>query len=91
MRGAPGPRPPLKTVVKGRCEQARERMVAEQVAARGINDPLVLDAMRVVPGEEFEWLLSCPWADLTGGGPTPPPVPEDPPEPQKGRLKRWQP
>jgi len=58
MRGAPGPRPPLKTAGKGRSGQARGRMVAEQPAARGINDPLVLDAMRAVPGEEIEWVAT---------------------------------
>jgi protein-L-isoaspartate(D-aspartate) O-methyltransferase len=31
----------------------RERMVATQVEARGITDPLVLDAMRTVPRERF--------------------------------------
>ena len=31
----------------------RERMVATQIAARGIHDPLVLDAMRSVPREAF--------------------------------------
>lgn len=31
----------------------RERMVAEQIAARGIRDERVLDAMRRVPREEF--------------------------------------
>ena len=33
--------------------QAREAMVAEQIAARGIRDPLVLAAMRKVPREKF--------------------------------------
>ena len=32
---------------------ARERMVAEQLAARGIRDPRVLEAMRNVPREAF--------------------------------------
>ncbi len=32
---------------------AREAMVAEQIAARGIRDPLVLAAMRKVPREDF--------------------------------------
>jgi protein-L-isoaspartate(D-aspartate) O-methyltransferase len=32
---------------------ARERMVAEQIAARGINDPTVLAAMRSVPRHRF--------------------------------------
>jgi protein-L-isoaspartate(D-aspartate) O-methyltransferase len=31
----------------------RERMVAEQIEARGVTDPAVLAAMRVVPREEF--------------------------------------
>jgi protein-L-isoaspartate(D-aspartate) O-methyltransferase len=31
----------------------RERMVATQIEARGITDPLVLDAMRAVPRERF--------------------------------------
>jgi protein-L-isoaspartate(D-aspartate) O-methyltransferase len=31
----------------------RERMVAAQIEARGITDPLVLDAMRTVPRERF--------------------------------------
>jgi protein-L-isoaspartate(D-aspartate) O-methyltransferase len=33
--------------------QDRERMVATQIEARGITDPLVLDAMRTVPRERF--------------------------------------
>ena len=33
--------------------QEREKMVAEQIAARGVGDPLVLDAMRAVPREDF--------------------------------------
>ena len=33
--------------------QDRERMVASQIEARGITDPLVLDAMRTVPRERF--------------------------------------
>jgi hypothetical protein len=31
----------------------RERMVATQIEARGIHDPLVLDAMRSVPGRRL--------------------------------------
>ena len=31
----------------------RDRMVAEQIAARGLDDVLVLDAMRAVPREDF--------------------------------------
>lgn len=33
--------------------EARERMVAQQIAARGIRDPRVLEAMREVPRERF--------------------------------------
>jgi protein-L-isoaspartate(D-aspartate) O-methyltransferase len=36
----------------------RERMVTEQIAARGIRDPRVLGAMRRVPREEFVRVLS---------------------------------
>jgi protein-L-isoaspartate(D-aspartate) O-methyltransferase len=32
---------------------ARERMVQTQIAARGIRDPAVLEAMRTVPREAF--------------------------------------
>ena len=32
---------------------ARERMVARQLAARDISDPRVLDAMRLVPRHRF--------------------------------------
>ena len=31
----------------------RERMVATQIEARGITDPLVLDAVRTIPRERF--------------------------------------
>ncbi len=31
----------------------RERMVVTQIEARGITDPLVLDAMRTIPRERF--------------------------------------
>ena len=34
-------------------ESARERMVARQIAARGVRDPAVLAAMRSVPRHEF--------------------------------------
>ena len=34
-------------------ERERERMVSEQLAARGIDDSRVLDAMRIVPRHEF--------------------------------------
>jgi protein-L-isoaspartate O-methyltransferase len=33
--------------------RARERMVAEQIASRGIRDDRLLDAMRSVPREDF--------------------------------------
>jgi len=33
--------------------RARQRMVAEQIEARGVKDPLVLDALRKVPRHEF--------------------------------------
>jgi len=34
-------------------KEDRERMVATQIEARGVTDPLVLDAMRTVPRERF--------------------------------------
>jgi protein-L-isoaspartate(D-aspartate) O-methyltransferase len=34
-------------------EEARRRMVAEQIEARGVGDPAVLEAMRSVPRHEF--------------------------------------
>ncbi len=34
-------------------EQARKRLVTEQLEARGVSDPLVLAAMRAVPRERF--------------------------------------
>ena len=34
-------------------QQQRERMVERQIAARGVHDPRVLEAMRSVPREEF--------------------------------------
>jgi protein-L-isoaspartate(D-aspartate) O-methyltransferase len=33
--------------------QARDRMVDRQIAARGVHDPRVLEAMRQVPREAF--------------------------------------
>jgi protein-L-isoaspartate(D-aspartate) O-methyltransferase len=39
-------------------DAARERMVREQIAARGIDDPRVLEAMRRVPRHEFVPLQS---------------------------------
>lgn len=45
--------------------EARERMVVEQIAARGIRDSNVLSAMRQVPREEFvaEHLRECAYDD----------------------------
>ncbi|MFO7760257.1 MAG: protein-L-isoaspartate(D-aspartate) O-methyltransferase [Desulfobia sp.] len=37
----------------GQYEQLRERMVQKQIAARGVDDPRVLSAMRTVPRHEF--------------------------------------
>jgi protein-L-isoaspartate(D-aspartate) O-methyltransferase len=37
----------------GNLTAARERMVATQIEARGLKDPLVLDALRAVPREAF--------------------------------------
>lgn len=37
----------------GSHQEARNRMVAEQLAARGIHAPAVLDAMKIVPRHEF--------------------------------------
>ena len=54
MRRAPRRRPPLKMAVKRGYKHARERIVAEQGAAPETKDPLVLDATRAVPREEFE-------------------------------------
>lgn len=34
-------------------ERARERMVSDQIAARGIRDERVLQAFRAVPREKF--------------------------------------
>ena len=34
-------------------KELRERLVVEQVEARGVRDPLVLNAMRSVPREHF--------------------------------------
>lgn len=46
-------------------EAARRRMVEEQIAARGIEYPLVLDAFRAVPRERFvdEWLQEYAYDD----------------------------
>src|SRR5439155_20533164 len=37
----------------GRLAEERRRMVAEQIAARGVKDSLVLAALRTVPRHEF--------------------------------------
>ncbi|WP_235897722.1 protein-L-isoaspartate(D-aspartate) O-methyltransferase [Neoaquamicrobium microcysteis] len=46
-------------------EAARRRMVEEQIVARGIESPLVLDAFRAVPRERFvdEWLQERAYDD----------------------------
>jgi protein-L-isoaspartate(D-aspartate) O-methyltransferase len=36
-----------------RTHLARERMVHEQIAARGVSDPRVLDAMKKIPRHRF--------------------------------------
>jgi len=36
-----------------RLSEERKRMVAEQIVSRGVKDPLVLAAMRIVPRHEF--------------------------------------
>jgi len=41
------------TILADPTEQARHRMVARQIAARGVRDPAVLEAMRTVPREAF--------------------------------------
>lgn len=41
------------TTARGSEAEQRERMVAEQIAARGVRDPRVLAAMRRVPRHEF--------------------------------------
>ncbi|MCB1056400.1 MAG: protein-L-isoaspartate(D-aspartate) O-methyltransferase, partial [Acidobacteria bacterium] len=41
------------TQATDRVTEARHRMVDEQIAARGVRDPLVLEAMRRVPREVF--------------------------------------
>ena len=40
-------------MITGERAFERNRMVAEQIARRGVNDPSVLEAMRLVPREEF--------------------------------------
>jgi protein-L-isoaspartate(D-aspartate) O-methyltransferase len=43
-------------------EQARERMVSQQIEARGVRDERVLAAMRRVPRHEFVPVQQRPWA-----------------------------
>jgi protein-L-isoaspartate(D-aspartate) O-methyltransferase len=43
-------------------QAAREKMVKTQIAARGIRDPAVLDAMRTTPREAFVPLSAVPFA-----------------------------
>jgi protein-L-isoaspartate(D-aspartate) O-methyltransferase len=45
--------PPTETPSTIEFEAARERMVADQIAARGINDQTVLAAMRNIPRHQF--------------------------------------
>ena len=51
--------------------EARARMVAEQIAGRGIDDPAVLRAMRLVPRERFIPRASRPFAYDDGPLPIP--------------------
>lgn len=52
-------------MTRGDFREERERMVEEQIVARGIRDPWVLHAMRTVPREEFvsAWLLESAYDD----------------------------
>jgi protein-L-isoaspartate(D-aspartate) O-methyltransferase len=50
------------TATTGALEAARRRMVEEQLAARGIRDPLVLAAMGTVPREKFVSARQAPFA-----------------------------
>ncbi len=52
-------------------DAARARMVAEQIAGRGIDDPAVLRAMRLVPRERFIPRASRPYAYDDGPLPIP--------------------
>ena len=47
----------------------RERMVTTQIEARGITEPLVLEAMRAVPRERF--VPVAPGRFAYGDGPLP--------------------
>src|SRR5512137_772114 len=47
---------PLETMTYSeslRLSEERKKMVAEQIVSRGVKDPLVLAAMRIVPRHEF--------------------------------------
>lgn len=46
--------------------EARERMVREQIAARGVRDPRVLEALRKVPRHLFVPAEMQPWAHSDG-------------------------
>ena len=41
--------------------QSRERMVVEQIKARGVTDARVLDAMMQVPRHQFTFQTRLPW------------------------------
>jgi protein-L-isoaspartate(D-aspartate) O-methyltransferase len=49
--------------------RARERMVTEQIEARGVRDPLVLRALRTVPRDQF--ILPAAAAEAYGDHPLP--------------------
>jgi protein-L-isoaspartate(D-aspartate) O-methyltransferase len=63
--GQTGHEPHGEAEHRDRHAKARERMVEEQLVARGITDRRVLDAMREVPREAFvaEWLKAEAYAD----------------------------
>src|SRR5436309_2702210 len=63
--GQTGHEPHDEAEHRDRHAKARERMVEEQLVARGITDRRVLDAMREVPREAFvaEWLKAEAYAD----------------------------
>ena len=60
MRGMP------QTSPESEYEKAREQMVAQQIARRGISNPRVLDAMRRVPRHRFVPVESQPHAYSDG-------------------------
>jgi protein-L-isoaspartate O-methyltransferase len=85
MRGAPGPllaqlAPGGRLVMPLGADRWTQRLIGR---TRTGPDAYV--------EEEFEWSLSCPWSEHTGGPADAAPGARRPPEPQKGRLKRWQP